>query len=159
MGKKLPKKKSRDFPSDSVAKPPHSECREPELSPRSAAIKSSHATTWRRKWQPTPVCWPGESHGQRSLVGYSPGGHRESDTPERLKEKKMLQLKTPNINISILPWGWQKGGSDSTKGVSQWGKITQWETDTEPAIAGSEAGGWALIHSATTLSINYTPIN
>ena len=29
---------------------------------------------WRRKWQPTPVILPGESHGQRSLVGYSPRG-------------------------------------------------------------------------------------
>ena len=39
---------------------------------------------WRRKWQPTPVFLPGESHGQRSLVGYSPGGCKESDTTERL---------------------------------------------------------------------------
>ena len=31
---------------------------------------------WRRKWQPTPVLLPGESHGRRSLVGYSPRGHR-----------------------------------------------------------------------------------
>ena len=31
---------------------------------------------WRRAWQPTPVCLPGEPHGQRSLVGYSPWGHR-----------------------------------------------------------------------------------
>ena len=28
---------------------------------------------WRRKWQPTPVFLPGESHGERSLAGYSPG--------------------------------------------------------------------------------------
>ena len=28
--------------------------------------------SWRRKWQLTPVFWPGESHGQRSLAGYSP---------------------------------------------------------------------------------------
>ena len=28
---------------------------------------------WRRKWEPTPVFLPGESHGQRSLAGYSPG--------------------------------------------------------------------------------------
>ena len=35
---------------------------------------------WRRTWQPTPVLLPGESHGQRSLVGYSPGCHKESDT-------------------------------------------------------------------------------
>ena len=35
---------------------------------------------WRRKWQPTPVFLPGESHGQRSLEGYSPQGHKESGT-------------------------------------------------------------------------------
>ena len=29
-------------------------------------------TPWRRKWQPTPVFLPGESHGQRKLAGYSP---------------------------------------------------------------------------------------
>ena len=29
---------------------------------------------WRRAWQPTPVFLPGESHGQRSLAGYSPWG-------------------------------------------------------------------------------------
>ena len=39
---------------------------------------------WRRKWQPTPVFLPGESHGRRSLVGYSPRGRKESDTTERL---------------------------------------------------------------------------
>ena len=32
-----------------------------------------------KKWKPTPVFLPGESHGQRSLVGYSPLGHKESD--------------------------------------------------------------------------------
>ena len=39
---------------------------------------------WRREWQPTPVFLPGESHGQRSLVGYSPWSHKESDTTEWL---------------------------------------------------------------------------
>ena len=39
---------------------------------------------WRRNWQPTPVLLPGESHGGRSLVGYSPWGCEESDTTERL---------------------------------------------------------------------------
>uniref|UniRef100_A0AC11ESQ7 Ribosomal protein S25 n=1 Tax=Ovis aries TaxID=9940 RepID=A0AC11ESQ7_SHEEP len=34
---------------------------------------------WRRKWQSAPVLLPGKSHGQRSLVGYSPWGCRESD--------------------------------------------------------------------------------
>ena len=35
-------------------------------------------------WQPTPVFLPGESHGQRSLVGYSPRGCKEFNTTERL---------------------------------------------------------------------------
>ena len=39
---------------------------------------------WRRKWQPTPVLLPGKLHGLRSLVGYSPWGHKESDTTEWL---------------------------------------------------------------------------
>ena len=41
---------------------------------------------WRRAWQPTLVFLPGESHGQRSLVGYSPWGHKESDTTEATQQ-------------------------------------------------------------------------
>ena len=42
-------------------------------------------TEWlRRQWQPTPVLLPGKSHGQRSMVGYSPWGHKELDTTEWL---------------------------------------------------------------------------
>ena len=37
---------------------------------------------WGRKRQPTPLFLPGKSHGQRSLVGYSPWGHKESDMTE-----------------------------------------------------------------------------
>ena len=40
--------------------------------------------SWSRKQQSTPVFWPGEVHGQRSQVGYSPQGHKESDTPEHV---------------------------------------------------------------------------
>ena len=39
---------------------------------------------WIRKWQSTPVLLPGKSHGQRSLVGYSPWDPKESDTTEWL---------------------------------------------------------------------------
>ena len=37
---------------------------------------------WRRKWQPTLVFVPGESHGQRSLVCYSPWDRKELDMTE-----------------------------------------------------------------------------
>ena len=37
---------------------------------------------WRTAWKPTPVFLLGESHGQRSLVGYGPWGHKELDMTE-----------------------------------------------------------------------------
>ena len=47
-------------------------------------VRSLRKIPWRRKWQPTPALLPGESHGRRSLVGYSPWGCKESDTTEQL---------------------------------------------------------------------------
>ena len=47
-------------------------------------VQSPEKVPWRRRWQPTPVFLPGESHGQRSLVGYSPWGCKELDTTEPL---------------------------------------------------------------------------
>ena len=38
----------------------------------------------KQEWKPTSVFWPGKCHGQRSLVGYSPKGRKELDTPEQL---------------------------------------------------------------------------
>ena len=54
------------------------QCGRPRLKPWVGKIP------WRRAWQPTPVFLPGESRGQRSLVGYSPWVLNESDTTERL---------------------------------------------------------------------------
>ena len=52
------------------------QCRTPGFNPWVGEIP------WRRAWLPTPVFLPGESHGQRSLAGYSPWGGKESDTTE-----------------------------------------------------------------------------
>ena len=46
--------------------------------------------SWRRKWQPTPVLLPGEFQGQRSLVGYSPWDHTESDSTEGLSASSSI---------------------------------------------------------------------
>ena len=51
---------------------------------RKISYKQHNLTPRRRQWHPTPVLLPGKSQGQRSLVGYSPWGHKESDTTERL---------------------------------------------------------------------------
>ena len=47
-----------------------------------ASIPGSGKIPWRRAQQLTPVFLPGEFHGQRSLAGCSPWGHKESDTTE-----------------------------------------------------------------------------
>ena len=65
---------------------------------------------WRREWQPTPVFLPGEFHGQRSLVGCSPWGFKELDTPEQLSlhfQKNTNQYKGWLITsfFLICPFG------------------------------------------------------
>ena len=64
-------------------------------------------TPWRRTWQPTPVFLPGESHGQRSLVGYSPWGCRVGHNGGNLAQH------VSNHSESLLDgrhrarrWGW-----------------------------------------------------
>ena len=58
---------------------------------------------WGRKWQPTPVFLPGESHGGRSLVGYSPWGRKELVTTERLTHTHTLLLRTLHHPL-CAPW-------------------------------------------------------
>ena len=67
---------------------------------------------WRRKWEPTPVLLPGESHGQRSLVGYSPWGRKEYDTTEQQLERapwgpelhlKEMKLSLPHYSVPHCP--------------------------------------------------------
>ena len=50
---------------------------------------------WSRKWQTTPVFLPEKSHGQRSLAGSSPGGHKEMDMTEQVyfNRKKLEENK------------------------------------------------------------------
>ena len=53
---------------------------------------------WRREWQPTPVFLPGEFHGQRSLVSYSPWGCIELDTT-----KLSTHIFPFSSNFAVLP--------------------------------------------------------
>ena len=67
---------------------------------------------WRRKWQPTPVFLPGESQGQRSLVGCPLWGRTESDTTEATQHQQQYSVfeyffKYRNFNGSSgLLWWW-----------------------------------------------------
>ena len=48
--------------------------------------------SWRWKWQPTPAFLPGKSYGQRSLLGYSPWGHKELDVTEHAHTHTHMQM-------------------------------------------------------------------
>ena len=49
-------------------------------------VRKIRKIPWSRKWHSTPVVLPGKYHRQRSLVGYSPWGRKESDRTEHTKE-------------------------------------------------------------------------
>ena len=82
---------------------------------------------WRREWQLTPVFLPGESHGQRTLAGYSPQGCSESDMAKQLP----LSLSKAWWQFKGVLWWDSPGGPMvknphfTTKGA---GSISGWGT-------------------------------
>ena len=67
------------FPGGASGKEPGCQCRRHKRHRFHLWIRK---IPWRRAWQPTPVLWPGESPGERSLAAYRPWGRKESDTTE-----------------------------------------------------------------------------
>ena len=84
------------FPSGSMIKNP------PAIAGDAGLIPDLGKIPWRRKWQPIPVFLPGQSHGQRSLVGYCPRGLRESDTTEWLNSSISNRFSMYTIFIGFL---------------------------------------------------------
>ena len=74
------------FPGDSAGEESACHCRRLGFDPWVRKIP------WRRKWQPTPIILPGESHGQRNLVGYNPPGR------ERVKHDLATKQQQPTEN-------------------------------------------------------------
>ena len=110
---------------------------------------------WRRAWQPSPGLLPGESHGHRSLVGYSLRGHKEMDMAELLSTGLNYRLLSINCYVCSrccaklvrhIPW------------VNSYNKSTNWDY-YYPKFTGQllvTEWGWktrlsacALGHSAT----------
>ena len=91
---------------------------------------------WRRKWQPTPVFLPEKPHRQRSLVGCSLRGRKESDTTERLNWTELNILGTglgirgfPSGSVVTTPLA--KAGdardADSTPGLNWQASWSKWQ--------------------------------
>ena len=72
-------------------------CRRREFNPRVRKIP------WKRKWQPTPGFLPGESHGQRSLAGYSPGGLKSKDSTKHKLPSSIISFKIWNAKLIEIP--------------------------------------------------------
>ena len=99
------------------------QCRRPGFNPWVGKVP------WRRKWQPTLVFLHGKSQGQRSLAGYSPWGHKESDMTEWAHKFPLLQSR------GSRPLGFSSCGSQA------------------PEHRLNSCGAWAqLLHSMWNLS-------
>ena len=64
---------------------------------------------WRRKWQPAPVLSPGKNHGQRSLEGYSPRGHKELDMTEQLTDPSTWHATWWKTGLSVTVYVTESG--------------------------------------------------
>ena len=88
---------------------------------------------WRRKWQPTPVFLPGESHGQRSLVGYSPWGcKRAGHDLATQQQKNVLRLHHLAFLWNDLPPGLCRATFFSIGPHCPW--IISWERSALTAL-------------------------
>ena len=85
-------------------------------------IPGSGRCPWRTKWPPTPVFLPGESHGQRSLAGYSPWCCKELDMTEQLSVYKHTQTHT-HVNI---PHGHRHRNSQQNNSKPGTSLVVQW---------------------------------
>ena len=78
---------------------------------------------WRRKWQPTPVFLPGESHGRRSLEGYSPRGRKELDMTEQLHFpscKMDSPVQMSSFFVALILWHRWSQKEVSASPSAQW---------------------------------------
>ena len=81
------------------------------------------------KGQSTPVLLPGKSHGQRSLVGYSPRGHKELDMTERL-----------HFHL-VLAWALKMGRNDQVQSPSKWEESFSTGPPPETGVDGKQGQG------------------
>ena len=85
------------FPGGTGGKEPTWQCKRPGLNPWVRKI------LWRRKWQPNPIFLPGESHGQRRLVDYSPWG-RNSQTGLSTQIEEIIRINNFRIIRCKKKW-------------------------------------------------------
>ena len=78
--------------------------RNPPANAGDAHMHKTRVPSLGREDQPSPVFLPGESHGQGSLVGYSPWGCQEPDMTKRLSMHTLIKRKNLNSNSGLCRW-------------------------------------------------------
>ena len=87
---------------------------------------------WRRKWRSTPVFFPGKSHGQRSLVGYSSWvrkrvGHDRVTKQQQPTENSVQHVTTYQIGLdSVSHYQGERWGEMSRKARMGWKMWCRW---------------------------------
>ena len=112
---------------------------------------------WRRKWQPTLVFLAGESHGGRSLVGYSPQGHKESDTTERLHFHFHMVKNLPAMQETRVRSLGQEDPLE--KGMATHSSFLAWRMDRgawRATVMGSQRDMTERLNTFTFISFNWS---
>ena len=112
---------------------------------------------WNRKWKPTPVFLPGKSHGQWSLVGYSPWDHKELDMTEwltlLLSEILACQAKC-HLQASVKhAWhvSWQPNlSTEKLKPSSKQVSVSMWDGSSH---------WWQKLHNLNQMIIQWPSTN
>ena len=89
---------------------------------------------WRRKWQPTPVFLPGESQGQRSLVGCHLWGRTESDTTEAMQQQQQQVFSRVRNTQRFTELGREDKGEGGDRGNLVEKKSPKGERVVKPVI-------------------------
>ena len=112
---------------------------------RCGSIPGSGKIPWRRESQPTPVSFPGKFQRQRSLAGYSPWGHKESDMTEQLSTHNKWQNWKLVVFNCLGPHGlcspWNSPGQNT--GVGSLSLLQ--------GIFATQGSNWGLRHSRQIL--------
>ena len=120
----------------------------------SGSISGSGKIPWRKKLQPTPIFLPGESHGQRSLVGYSPWGCKELDMTQRLSHiPGKIHQASKQLTHWKSPWCWERLRAEGVEGIRGWdgwtASLMQWARKWKwSRSVRLFATPWAVAHQA-----------
>ena len=114
-------------------------------------------TPRRREWHPTPVFLPGKSHGQRSLAGYSPWGHKESDMTEWLT---LPQLHWEQLSCMIfaqsVSWRCNQDVNWNCNYLKAWLELEELcQSSSLPCLASRQ---WPLVGGLSSLHVGLSII-